>query len=151
MTSRRRRPSDAEVEVRINDQFRPRTDRQFVRRVVETTLDFAGRTDLEVSILLTDNRGIRAIHRDYLDDASVTDVISFEIDNGVEMAVCVERARRIARERGHTIRAELALYLVHGLLHACGYDDVESGDRAAMRAAERTVLTVLNQRIESFE
>jgi ssRNA-specific RNase YbeY (16S rRNA maturation enzyme) len=35
---------------------------------------------------------------------------------------------------------ELALYVVHGVLHLCGFDDRSGPDRARMRRAERTVL-----------
>ena len=48
-----------------------------------------------------------------------------------------------AAERGHDVQAELALYLIHGLLHLCGYDDHEAADRRAMRERERHYLKLL--------
>ena len=137
--------------IEITDRFRPRTDRRFVRHVIVTTLEWAQRSELCVSLLLAGNREIRAIHRDYLDDPSNTDVITFVIDDTIELAVNVELARREARRRGHTIRAELSLYIVHGILHACGHDDRTARDRDAMRAAEREVLELLGQTIDRFE
>ena len=139
------------LRLEVADRYRPRSDRAFVARVVEAALDHTGRRDLAVSLLLTDESEIGRLHGEYLGDPSPTDVISFLLDESVEMAVSVERARREARARGHTIRAELALYIVHGILHACGYDDVASADRASMRAAERAVLDRLGQRIPSVD
>ena len=135
------------IGVEIVDRYRPRTSRQFVQKVVETTLDHAGRRDLSVSVLLTDEAEIARLHGRFLDDPSATDVLSFPMDDSVDVVVSVERARREARARGHTIKAEIALYLVHGLLHACGHDDDHDTARVRMRAAEQEVLQRLGLRV----
>jgi hypothetical protein len=48
-----------------------------------------------------------------------------------------------AKWRGHDVQAELALYVIHGLLHLCGYDGRDPADAAAMRARERHYLALL--------
>lgn len=143
--------ADAEVEVEVLDRWRPRSDRRFVTRVAQTTLAFVRRKDLRVSVLLTGDAEMARLHGEYLDDPTPTDVLSFPMDDGVDVVVSVEGARREAKARGHTIKAELALYLVHGLLHACGYDDGDEADRARMRKAERDVLELLGLRIAPVE
>jgi len=135
----------------INDQFVPTTDRQFVARVVQAALAHAGQSGMSVSLLLTDEAEIGRIHGEFLGDDSATDVISFEIDGGVDVVVSVERARQQAESRGHSHEAELALYITHGILHACGYDDVEASDREAMRVAERAVLADLGLRVDDVD
>ncbi len=135
----------------VVDRFRPRTDTRFLRRVVDAARRHAGEPGLPVSLLLTDDRGIAAIHAQHLGDRSATDVISFRIDDEAELVVSVERARRIAHENGHPIRAELALYVVHGILHVCGFDDHTQRQRRAMRAKEREVLATLGYVIDAFE
>lgn len=137
--------------VEVVDRWRPRSDRRFVTSVVATTLAFAGRLDLRVSVLLTGEAEIARLHGEFLDDPTATDVLSFPMDDGVDVVVSVERARREAKKRGHTIKAEVALYLVHGLLHACGYDDCESADRARMRKAEQDVLQLLDLHVAPLE
>lgn len=139
------------ADIDVVDRWRPRSDRSFVTKVARITLAFAQREDLNVSILLTGDTEIARLHGDYLDDPTPTDVLSFPMDNGVDVVVSVERARREAKTRGHTIKAELALYLVHGLLHVCGYDDAEDADRARMRKAEQEVLELLDLRIPPVE
>jgi probable rRNA maturation factor len=141
MASRRR------IRLEVNDRFRPRTDRAFLARVVAAALRHEGRTSMPVSLLLADDREIARLHARFLGDPSRTDVISFEMDGAADIAVSVECARREAARRGHSIRAELALYVVHGILHACGHDDVRARDRARMREAERAVLASLGLRV----
>ncbi len=145
MAARRR------VVVEIVDRSKPRSDRRFVEKVVKTTLAYAQRKDLIVSVLLTDEAEIASLHGEFLDDPTGTDVLSFPMDDGVDVVVSVERARREAKARGHTIKAELALYLVHGLLHACGYDDVGDADRTRMRKAEQEVLQLLDLRVAPLD
>jgi probable rRNA maturation factor len=130
----------------IVDCYRPRTPRAFLERVVAAARAEVRRPDLEVSLLLTDDAELAGLHGCFLDDPSPTDVLSFPGDGAVDIAVSVERARRIARERGHAIRAELALYVVHGILHACGHDDGNARARSKMRAAEARVLGALRLR-----
>ena len=144
-------PIDDQPQLDINDQFVPASDARFVTRVVRAALAHAGRPDMRVSLLLTDDAEIGRIHGEFLGDDSATDVISFEIDGGVDVVVSVERARQEAVSRGHSQEAELALYITHGILHACGYDDVETSDRAAMRVAERAVLAQLGLCVDDVD
>ena len=125
------------------DRFRPRTERAFVERVVAAAIAYADRPAWEVSLLLTDDEEIGRLHDEHLGDPSATDVMSFEMGDGAEVVVSVETARRVAKQHGTTIRAEVALYIVHGILHTVGYDDKGAADRQRMRDAERAILTEL--------
>lgn len=148
MTRARRRPP---LSLEVLDHGRPRTERAFLERVVRAALSHAGREDLPVSLLLTDDREIARVHGEFLDDPSPTDVIAFDIDGTAELVVSVETARRTAKELGHAVRAEVALYVVHGILHVCGFDDRRAADRAAMRAAERAVMQSLRLRVREVD
>lgn len=128
------------VQLAVLDRTRPPMSIRFLRRVVAETLLFVGRPEMPVSLLLTDDREIARLHATHLGDASPTDVISFAIDDEAELVVSRETARRVARTCGHQPRAEVALYIVHGILHTTGFDDVRARDRVRMRAAEREVL-----------
>ena len=123
----------------------------FLRKVVRAALAHGKRLDMPVSLLLTDDREIARLHAQFLDDATPTDVISFAVDGAAELVVSVTTAVRRARELGHPWRAEVALYVVHGILHQCGYDDVRMRDRKLMRAAERTVLASLSLDAAAFD
>jgi probable rRNA maturation factor len=133
------------------DRFRPRTERAFVERVVAAVREHVGRPALEVSLLLTDDAEIAALHNEYMDDPTPTDVMSFDIDGGAEVVVSVETARRVAARNGTTIRAEVALYIVHGILHTVGFDDVDREARRRMRDAERAVLASMQLRVHEVD
>lgn len=144
-------PRRQSIELSINDQFRPRTSRAFLEKVVSAALTHLDRMELEVSLLLTDDAEIARIHGEYLGDATPTDVISFPMEGVVEIVVSVERARAVAHEQGHAIRAEIALYVVHGILHACGHDDMAPASRARMRLAETEILTSIGQKVSPVD
>ena len=135
----------------VVDRYRPRTDRAFVERVVAAVREHVERPDLVVSLLLTDDEEIARLHGEFLDDPTPTDVMSFELDGEAEIVVSVETARRTARASGASMRAEVALYIVHGLLHTCGYDDHDDDDRRRMREAEQVILGGLGLRVRDVD
>jgi probable rRNA maturation factor len=60
----------------------------------------------------------------------------------VERVVSTEMAAATARDVGVDPRSELALYVVHGLLHLCGLDDQSPDDADVMRRREGEILTL---------
>lgn len=119
-----------------------------VRKVVRAALRAGGRPKIAVDVVLVGDRRLRALHSRFFGDDTPTDVIAFDLDDAgpgpaAEIYASVTCARRVARARGVGVARELALYLVHGALHLCGYDDHRSADRRRMRLAERRVLTAL--------
>ncbi len=118
-----------------------------VGEILRAALRYGGRADEDVSVTFVDEATLTALHGQYLDDPTPTDVISFELGQGAgpvgELYVSVDRAREVVAQRGGELEAELALYLVHGVLHLCGYDDHGEQERARMRRAELEVLSGL--------
>lgn len=135
----------------INDRFLPRTEHALVERVVAAVRDYVERPDLKVSLLLTDDREIGELHEQFLGDPSPTDVMSFEMDGGAELVVSVETAQRVAVEAGHAVEAEVALYIVHGMLHTVGFDDIDDDDRRRMRVAERAIMKRLQLAVRAVD
>lgn len=118
-----------------------------VRAAVRAGLAHGGRPRIGVSVVLVGDRELARMHARWLGDPARTDVITFDLGEGGgpagELYVSVERALAVARERGVPAARELALYIVHGALHLCGFDDRTSADRRRMRAAESAVLDAL--------
>ena len=102
-----------------------------------------------ISVALVDDAAIHALNRRFLDHDWPTDVITFPLSEGDEpvlageLVVSAETAAATARAAGVAPWHELALYLVHGLLHLLGYDDSADDDRHAMRRREDEVLSRL--------
>lgn len=116
------------------------------------TLDRTGTFDAptgELSIAFLPKDEIAQLHGDFMDDPTPTDVITFPGDPDCELAgeicVCPQVAQEFAAREGLAFAEELALYLIHGYLHLCGFDDIDDADRAEMRAAEQRALTTVRQ------
>jgi probable rRNA maturation factor len=118
-------------------------DRGRMREIVRQVLEAEEVADYEISLAFVDNSTIHRLNKRYLDHDEPTDVLSFPLSDpnakklAGELVLGVEVARDQAAERGHDIQAELALYVIHGLLHLCGYDDKSATSAVAMRERER--------------
>lgn len=139
------------MNLEITDRGLPHTERSFIERVVSAVLEYVERPDFDVSLLLTDDTEISELHQQYLSDPSPTDVLSFDMDGGAEVVVSVETATRVALAAGHAIDAEVALYIVHGLLHTVGYDDINADDRRRMREAECSIMKRLKLSVREVD
>jgi probable rRNA maturation factor len=99
----------------------------------------------EVGIVIVDDATIHQINRDHLQHDYPTDVISFVFtaDDGElegEIIVSTDTAMRESSEGGWPAQDELLLYVIHGMLHLVGMDDVEPHLRREMRVAEAKYL-----------
>jgi probable rRNA maturation factor len=118
-------------------------ERAPLRELAQAVLTEEGVTDAEISLALVDNPTIHGINKRFLDHDEPTDVITFPLSGpGAktltgELVIGVEVAREQAAERGHDVQTEIALYVIHGLLHLCGFDDRTPEDARAMRVRER--------------
>jgi probable rRNA maturation factor len=121
-------------------------DRGRLREAARAVLEGEGIADYEISLAFVDNPTIHRLNKRYLDHDEPTDVLSFPLSEpkarklAGELVVGVEVARDQAAARGHDLQAELALYVIHGLLHLCGHDDQTERGTAAMRGRERHYL-----------
>jgi probable rRNA maturation factor len=124
-------------------------DRGRMREVARAVLEGEGIADYEISLAFVDNSTIHGLNKRYLDHDEPTDVLSFPMSDAHarklagELVLGVEIARDQAARRGHDVQAELALYVIHGLLHLCGYDDHADEGAGRMRGRERHYLAAL--------
>jgi probable rRNA maturation factor len=124
-------------------------DRARLRETVRAVLDGEGIADPEISLAFVDNPTIHRLNKRYLDHDEPTDVLSFPLSEAGakklagELVIGVEVAQAAAIERGHDVQAELTLYVIHGLLHLCGFGDKTPQAAAEMRARERHYLKQL--------
>ena len=121
-------------------------DARAIRRAVEAVLELEGAEGREVSVLLTDDREIQELNRDYRGAAKPTDVLAFALDEAGgphgplgDVIVSVERARAQAASRRVTLESELELLVVHGTLHLLGHDHAEVEEARRMRARTRAI------------
>lgn len=125
-------------------------DRPAMRQAARTVLEGEGIADAEISLAFVDNPTVHALNKRYLNHDEPTDVLSFPLSEpnakklAGELVLGAEVAKVQAEGRGHEVQAELALYVIHGLLHLCGYDDKTPAAAGEMRERERHYLRLLN-------
>jgi probable rRNA maturation factor len=108
----------------------------------------------KVTVLLTTDKAIRRLNRQFRGKDKATDVLSFpaythasEIGRHSasevvgDIAISVDTARKQANEMGHTPGTEIKVLMLHGLLHLAGYDhETDDGEMARLEESLRAKL-----------
>ena len=113
-----------------------------VRLAAAALLDALKQEQAEVTVALVGDAEMRPLNRKYRKQNKTTDVLSFIADEALpgggrllgDIVISVEQARRQAAQRGKTLKSEMTLLLIHGLLHLLGYDHERSGRQAKIMA-----------------
>lgn len=140
---------------------------QIINEVIEETLDYESCPyEAEVNVILTDNESIRQINLEYRQIDNPTDVLSFpmvdyttpsDFDHVEEQAedyfnpetgelmlgdivVSIDKVKEQAEKYGHSQERELAFLVAHSMLHLCGYDHMEDGQREEMERKQEEIL-----------
>ncbi len=133
-----------------NRQRTRRVDTKALRALAVAVLDHLG-LDAEVGIHLVSAREMAKVNWDFLRHEGSTDVITFDHGSTAErlhgeLFISVADAVEQAAEFGTTWDEELVRYVIHGLLHLCGYDDLEPAKRRVMKRHEnRLVKRAVNE------
>ena len=138
-----------------------------IRKCIETTLAAEGiNVPCEINVLVTNDKGIRAINQASRGIDKPTDVLSFpmfQLDAGNpptewdeymdpetdmcplgDMAISFERAVSQAKEFGHSTRREVGYLTIHSMLHLLGYDHLDEGEqKAQMRGREEAIAAMI--------
>lgn len=140
--------------------------RRFIRRAVYAALQYEGiEMPCELSVLLTDDEGIKKLNREFRQKDSATDVLSFPVNEFRagsfdflvaeknrktarvllgDIALSLERAAAQALEYGHGTKREIQYLTVHSVLHLLGYDHIDEGEmKRQMRAKEKEIMAVI--------
>ncbi len=132
---------------------------------IERVLERAGLSAAEVSLSIVGDAEIHALNREYRGVDRPTDVLSFPLCEPGELAgpfvrpggravngpplllgdvvISLPRARRQARDFGHSLAREMGFLAVHGALHLLGYDHETPEEEARMQAEAEAVLAML--------
>ena len=138
-----------------------------IRKCIETTLAAEGiNVPCEINVLVTNDKGIRAINQASRGIDKPTDVLSFpmfQLDAGNpptewdeymdpetdmcplgDMAISFERAVAQAKEFGHSTRREVGYLTILSMLHLLGYDHLDEGEqKAQMRGREEVIAAMI--------
>jgi probable rRNA maturation factor len=99
----------------------------------------------EITVVIVSDRGMAVLHKEFCGLADPTDVLTFR--HG-EIVISAETAARQARIFHCNLMAEIQLYLLHGLLHLAGFDDLAANQRRQMHRLQKKLLaTILRTRL----
>ena len=117
-----------------------RLDAGLVQRLVCGLVEQEGRGIHRLEIVLTGTEEMRKLNREWREADYETDVLCFSLGDGTaidaEVYVSLDFAQASCLEHGVTFTQEASRYIVHGLLHACGYEDNTPESREVMRKKE---------------
>ncbi len=110
--------------VDVHNTTRTHISRSRFRSLAMYALSCAGRKRATVGVVFVGESRIRSLNARYREKDAVTDVLSFlyeRVPLEGEIFICVARARKQARQYGHSFLEELEHLLIHGILHLVGY------------------------------
>jgi len=145
--------TDFQIEI-INNQNIISIDQAYLLTLTKSILQLLKRNRATLNILIVDNKAIHEINNQFLEHDFPTDVITFPMNDDSllseqqslegEIVISAEMAKETAETVGWSEVNELSLYLIHALLHLCGYDDLNEQDQILMRKKEKEVLIATN-------
>ena len=117
----------------------PRLKRQDIATFARRVLRAVDAEPEELSIAFVDDDAMRELNRKFRRKNKTTDVLTFRGDGPLlgEIVISVDQARRQAADEKHSLAAEVRYLILHGILHAMGYD--HETDKGEMNALELKV------------
>ena len=137
-----------------NYQRLKRVDLRLLRRIAKALLvELLAMQDFDLGIYIVDTAEITRLNETFLNHAGSTDVITFNYLPTVrtdrlhgEIFICLEEGIAQAHSFRTTWAAEVVRYLVHGVLHLRGRDDLTSAARRRMKREEDSLVRELARR-----
>jgi probable rRNA maturation factor len=147
-----------EINVSIDEGLDGCPPKRWLESVIRQVLEAQGAgAEAEVGLLIATGERVRELNRDYLGEDAPTDVLAFSAreegdtlpfihppDGRLhlgEVIIAYPQAVVQAAEHGHPVKKELAILLIHGVLHLLGYDHDAPDAERRMRAREAELLS----------
>ncbi len=151
-----------------NRQRTKKINAPLLRRIVDGLFAELQITEAELGINLVGAREMTLVNENFLQHEGSTDVITFDHSESVqptscrqnksdfpaecrkhvhgELFVCVDEAILQARRFKTSWQSEVVRYIVHGVLHLTGHDDLETAARRKMKRSENRLMRLLTKR-----
>jgi probable rRNA maturation factor len=152
--------TEPEINISVEQKLKVFLEESWLRRIALRILEAEGiASPAEMGLVITDNKTVQKLNKTYRGEDQPTDVLAFHMSpntsqeselrfvgppDGVhhlgEVVISYPQAVKQAQEQGHSVAEELALLIVHGILHLLGYNDELPEDRKQMKAREKEIL-----------
>jgi probable rRNA maturation factor len=147
-----------EIEISVEEKLRGLVDEEWVRKIAQNVIKAEGvASPYEISLVFTDSETVQRLNRDYRGVDEPTDVLAFYMlpqkkakssfalpPDGItrlgEVIISYPQATEQAEEQGHSVEKELALLIIHGILHLLGYDHEQPEEERRMWEREEELL-----------
>ena len=153
-----------EINILIDDEFKKKITRRWLTEIAERVLlaEKTG-TNVELGILITNQEKVQELNWTYRNKNEPTDVLSFymipepsqkkdtfitapdNIQHLGEVVISYPQAVIQARENKHTVKKEITVLLIHGILHLLGYDHEKLKDEKRMKPRETAILDQIGE------
>jgi len=149
------------IHTQVEDAFSSLVESDWLCRVAQATLDAEGHPATDLTVVVGGDEAMRELNRAYRGMDAPTDVLSFggeapgfvtapdAADYLGDVVISYPRAEAQAGE--NPVAAELALLVVHGVLHLLGHDHAAPDEQEAMWRRQAAVLTRLGLRYRFAE
>ena len=149
----------------IKNFTKQKLNQKYLNKIAEETLKIVKfKKSVEISLVITGKKRIRSLNKKYRGMDKITDVLSFGNDpvnktakNKIvkfvnppddtlylgEIFICYSQAVKQAKQKKHSVKKEMAVLLIHGILHLLGYDHKEDYEKSEMKIKEVEILEKL--------
>ncbi|MFO8011356.1 MAG: rRNA maturation RNase YbeY [Dehalococcoidia bacterium] len=142
------------LDISIDEPFDAQVRQDWLRSAVDAVFELETVDDpVELSLVITGDANVRELNRVYRGLDSTTDVLAFALQEGDEfppaiggpvqlgeVIISFDQAERQASEQGHSLKRELEILTIHGVLHLLGYDHHQLEEERTMQAREGAAL-----------
>ena len=136
----------------INETEEEIKELEEINKLLDFALKYQDINNAIFNIIIVDEETIKEINRTYRNKDSVTDVISFALEDDKtfiktefrilgDIYICLNKAKSQAIEYNHSFLREIAFLTIHGLLHLLGYDHMEKNDEEVMFKLQEMILS----------
>ncbi len=154
-----------EIDILFDESFEDCLDEIWLRGIIEAALKAENAGDnIEMSLLITGQERIHQLNKDYRKIDKPTDVLSFAMQDELpsedgedfsfiappdgikqlgEVIISFQQAVIQAEQHQHSVKKEVAVLAIHGVLHLLGYDHMEDDEADIMEAREKAILESL--------
>lgn len=135
----------------INDTDKEVVEQEKLNNYIKYVVNELELEKCEFNIIIIDNERIREINKEYRKIDKETDVISFALEDNMDISyddfrllgdiyISIDRCYLQAMEYGHSREREICFLATHGILHLLGYDHMESEDEKEMFSLQNKLL-----------
>ena len=133
------------IDIQSNAPDLPVVNPELLKMAISATLQKLNRSDVAITLRLTDDAEMKMLNKTYREESKTTDVLSFTEDyidpeTGQyylgDIVISVNQAAVQAASQGHSLDAECAFLTIHGTLHLLGFDHYEPDEKARMWAVQ---------------